>query len=206
MSVSSVYMYNSHNLALMVTVSPVQLEIIKFNSAGFFFVQVFLKQPQLCEKHCGLESIELIAIFTLSIFRAGQCLVKVMRILTNRRSTREGKGEIFCYSTSAFVQHSCQGSSSYGVQVIFCTSCFFNDDSKCTVKQSWGEKKILKNPFHCLRPKAQNSGLVQHLDYAFEAYIFCLFEGNPLQNPIFGASFPHPSLQLFLLSRAVIWL
>lgn len=39
----SVYMYNSHNLALKLTVSPVQLQRIKFNSAGFFFfVQVAL--------------------------------------------------------------------------------------------------------------------------------------------------------------------
>lgn len=42
MSVSSVYMCNSHNLALMVTVSPVQLEIIKFNSAGFFLFKFSL--------------------------------------------------------------------------------------------------------------------------------------------------------------------
>lgn len=108
---------------------------------AFFFL---CKQPQLGEKHCGLGDIELIAIFTLSIFRAGQHLVKVMRILITRISKTEGKGKIFFYSTSAFVQHSCQGSSSYGVQVIFCTSCFFNDDSKCTVKQSWGKKKLKK--------------------------------------------------------------
>lgn len=37
MTVSSVYMYNSHHLALMVTVTPVQLQRIKFNSAELFF-------------------------------------------------------------------------------------------------------------------------------------------------------------------------
>lgn len=51
MSVSSVYMYNGHNLALMVTVSPGQLERIKFNSAGILFLFKFSLSSLSCVKH-----------------------------------------------------------------------------------------------------------------------------------------------------------
>lgn len=49
-----------------------------------------------------------------------------------------------CHSsktTCTFIQHFRHGSGCYCVEVIFCTPCFLNDNTKCTIEQGYSRNR-----------------------------------------------------------------